>query len=409
MNQDSIAAEAAVLGSMILDWNCAVDMVSTLDVEDFMEPALREVAEKIWELYDKGYDNVDAVVLGQSFDNLGEIGIEGCKGVNWLARIAESVPTAVNAQYYADSVKKNARKRGLVTASERIIDIAKEGKDPDTALEEIQKVIDGLTVAEEDGIYTFAEALHSTIDAEPEKPIKTGFYELDFMSPVLPSDFIIIGARPGHGKTALAITMARHIAEHYGTVLFFSIEMSHQRVTSRAMTYESGQNWKDNLDVQCEMSGLPLKIIDKSYVSTKTIDSVIKMEQKTSEIKAVFIDHFNLMMGSKESNALAEKSNKLRLIAKSLNVPVFLLSQVRKLQPNQTGRPRQSDLFGTSALEQDPTAIWMLHRVDEDNKYESDYEPNYEADIYVDKNRDGMTGRVKLDFCQEVYTFKNKG
>ena len=411
----AIEAEAATLGSMILDWSCAIDVVSITEPDDFVD--LRVVAKAMWSLYEADMDGGDMIVLRDYLKTKGElddIGIEDCKGALFLARIAGTVPAAANAVYYAKLVKKNSRKNENKLAAAEMVKIAGEGGDPDETVAKMIEIIDGVSEVEEDGIYTFAEALHSTVTAAPEKSIKTGFHEIDSMSPVLPSDYIIIGARPAHGKTAFGLESARHIAKEYGRVLFFSAEMSHQRVTGRAMQYEAGTNWRGNAEAQCEMANLPITIIDKSYLTTRILYNTIKAQQKIHEVKAVFVDHFHLMTSSgKFKNTIDEYTNRsleIRLMAKSLNIPVFVLAQLsRAVESRDTKRPRMSDLRGCGAIEQDATAVWMLHRTDEDHKFDEIYKPNHEGHIYIDKNRDGVTGRVTLLFDQEVFTFKNRG
>ncbi len=411
---NAIEAEAAVLGSMILDWSCAVDVVSIIEPDDFVD--LRVVAKAMWSLYEADMDGGDMVVLRDYLKTKGElddIGADDCKGALFLARIAESVPSSANAKHYAKIVKKNSRKNKVKLAAAEIVKMAGEDGDPDETIGKMIKIIDGVNEVEEDGIYTFAEALHSTVTAAPEKPIKTGFFDIDFMSPVLPSDYVIIGARPAHGKTAFALEVARYIARKYGQVLFFSAEMSHQRVTGRAMQYEAGTNWRGNAEAQCEMANLPITIIDKSYLTTRILRNTIKAQQKIHEVKAVFVDHFHLMTSSGKFKGTVDeytdRSLEIRLMAKSLNVPVFVLAQLnRSVESRDTKRPRMSDLRGCGAIEQDATAVWMLHRTDEDHKFDDSYKPNHEGHIYIDKNRDGVTGRVTLLFDQDVFTFKNR-
>ena len=225
---------------------------------------------------------------------------------------------------------------------------------------------------------------------------------------------MVIGARPSHGKTALALEMATFMAMEYGEeILFFSAEMSHQRLTARAMQYQVGTAWREDALFQCEIADLPLTIIDKSYLTTKVLRNVLKAQMKKKKIKAIFIDHFHLMTHSGRAHGtvdeLTSRSLDIRLMAKSLNVPTFLLAQLnRKVESRDSKRPRMSDLRGTGAIEQDATAIWMLHRVDQDNKFDENYTPNNEAHIYIDKHRDGATGRVTLNFDQDVFTFKNR-
>lgn len=410
LTSNALAAEASVIGSILFEWECAVDVMAIIQPGDFYEPNLRIAAQKLWAMYEDGVVGMDLVIFRDAMgDKIDEMG-----GVDYLVKIAESTPTSANALHYAKIVKKHSRQIQIKQAAADMVKLAGAGGDPDKIIGKMADMVDDLNTVDEDGIYTFEQALLSTVTAAPEEPIKTGFYVLDGLSPVLPGDFVVIGARPSHGKTALALEMATFMAMEYGEeILFFSAEMSHQRLTSRAMQYQIGTEWRENALFQCEIADLPLTIIDKSYLTTKVLRNVVKAQMKKKTIKAIFIDHFHLMTHSGRSHGtvdeLTSRSLDIRLMAKSLNVATFLLAQLnRKVESRDSKRPRMSDLRGTGAIEQDATAIWMLHRVDQDNKFDENYTLNHEAHIYIDKHRDGATGRVTLHFDQDVFTFKNR-
>lgn len=423
----SLEAEAAVLGSMIIDSDCIGKILPILPLEDtFFEDEHRSIYAALLRLYiDKR--PTDAVALRTELKKVNELDKAG--GVKYIAKIMDSVPSSANAVYYAGVVRDKWRYRNLITDIERMRGVINE---PVSVDEQIQRVQDIALAIETDKpkveFFTLADHATKVAAAIPEhrEIIPTGFRNIDRMvQGVVPGEICILAGRPSMGKSALALGFALNMAKAGKSVLFFTLEMTHTALIERAICNTGKLNLvmlKDEpsqyeLDkaknAAGELKKLNLVLHEGGTTPEKQI-AFIRTRKKTHKADVVFVDYLQLMnAGRKTENRVQEISTisrKLKLAAIQEQVPIIALSQLnRQVESRVTHRPRLSDLRESGALEQDADIVMLLHREDYYRRNESPDIDRGKLDGYTEliiaKNRRGPTGIAKLTFLEETVQF----
>ena len=430
MPHDDVA-EQSVLGGMLLSKDAIADVVESLRASDFYKPAHETIYEAILSLYGHG-SPADAITVADELKKRGELTRVG--GAAYLHTLIASVPTAANAQYYAESVKEHAIMRRLIEAGTKIAQLGYANEtEVDTLVDQAQAEIYAVTDgnAKEDYV-SFSEALEATmreIDANSNRPdgvygVPTDFIELDELTGGLHGgQMIVIAARPGVGKSTLALDIARSAAiHHHMATVFFSLEMSRTELAMRVLSAEGKismgrlkkgdldtEGWTNLATLQGRIDSAPLFIDDSPNMTLMEIRAKCRRLKQRNDLKLVVLDYLQLMSSGKKVESrqqeVSEFSRSLKLLAKELDVPVIALSQLNRGSEQRTDkRPMVSDLRESGSIEQDADIVILLHRED---MYNPESDRVGEADMIIAKHRGGPTRTIPLAFSGKYSRFNN--
>ena len=433
----ALEAEAALLGSMILDWRVCGDVVEIIKgADDFYKPGHAAIYESLVELYDK-HQSIDIVQLNQKLADKQQL--EDVGGVEYLMELAESVPSATSAGYYARIVREKAVVRKLIEASGNILYECYNSAEPaGDLLDRAERDIFELAETRVDqNASALSELLQETFDRLQADDgghvtgVETGFYELDEMTNGLqPGELIIVAARPSMGKTAFALNIAEHVAAVSGQAsAVFSMEMSRQQLAQRLLCSRSGvdaHKLRRNLLSQDDfgrlsmavgsLSEAPLYIDDTPGLTLLELRAKSRRMAARHDVKAIFVDYLQLMSAPGSESRQQEVSvisRGLKALARELSVPVVCLSQLNRQAESREGhRPRMSDLRESGSIEQDADVVMMLHRESYYHRSDPEWEQANpervnEAEVIIAKQRNGPTGTVHLVFDGATTRFKN--
>ena len=430
MPHDDVA-EQSVLGGMLLSKDAIADVVESLRASDFYKPAHETIYEAILSLYGHG-SPADAITVADELKKRGELTRVG--GAAYIHTLIASVPTAANAQYYAEIVKEHAIMRRLIEAGTKIAQLGYANEtEVDTLVDQAQAEIYAVTDgnAKEDYV-SFSDALEETIneiDANSNRPdgvygVPTDFIEFDELTGGLHGgQMIVIAARPGVGKSTLALDIARSASIHHQmTTVFFSLEMSRTELAMRILSAEGKismgrlkkgdldtEGWTNLATLQGRIDSAPLFIDDSPNMTLMEIRAKCRRLKQRNDLKLVVLDYLQLMSSGKKVESrqqeVSEFSRSLKLLAKELDVPVIALSQLNRGSEQRTDkRPMVSDLRESGSIEQDADMVILLHRED---MYNPDSERVGEADMIIAKHRGGPTRTIPLAFSGKYSRFNN--
>ena len=430
MPHDDVA-EQSVLGGMLLSKDAIADVVESLRASDFYKPAHETIYEAILSLYGHG-SPADAITVADELKKRGELTRVG--GASYIHTLIASVPTAANAQYYAEIVKEHAIMRRLIEAGTKIAQLGYANEtEVDTLVDQAQAEIYAVTDgnAKEDYV-SFSDALEETIneiDANSNRPdgvygVPTDFIEFDELTGGLHGgQMIVIAARPGVGKSTLALDIARSASIHHQmTTVFFSLEMSRTELAMRILSAEGKismgrlkkgdldtEGWTNLATLQGRIDSAPLFLDDSPNMTLMEIRAKCRRLKQRNDLKLVVLDYLQLMSSGKKVESrqqeVSEFSRSLKLLAKELDVPVIALSQLNRGSEQRTDkRPMVSDLRESGSIEQDADMVILLHRED---MYNPDSERVGEADMIIAKHRGGPTRTIPLAFSGKYSRFNN--
>jgi len=443
---ESLAAEAAVLGSMIVDPNCIGEVVEELAADAFYRIEHQMIFEALVALYEKnpcpsegweldqGGRGLDAVLLRDELEKRKQL--EAVGGVEYLAKIMDSVPSSANVMYYVGIVKDKQLLREMITAASEILDEAynesgEAGKKIDEAERRIfavtDKKISGSAVVLRD-LVTRAYELIEKRKGSAVSGLATGYYELDDLTCGLQNgEMIIIAGRPSMGKTSLALNIAEHIGvENKIPVAIFSLETGRQQLAERFLCSRSEidaqlvrkgmlstEHYEGLVKTCGELSEASIYIDDTSTLTPLELRAKSRRLKSLHDIRCIIVDYLQLMhvgTGRVESRQqeVTTISRYIKSLARELNVPVVVLSQLNRAPEGREGhRPRMSDLRESGSIEQDADVVILLHREDYYHRGERDYEQDNKANLIIAKQRNGPTGSVDLMFRERFTRFEN--
>lgn len=410
----SMEAEQSVLGAILINPRAVLDAVSVLHPSDFYLPQNAAIFEAVYELFSAG-DVVDSVTISERLRQSGHYDPDTTP--QYLLYLAEFTPSSANTQRYARIVYEKAMLRALISASEQIAQncMAEAGEFSllmDQAEQLIYDLSHGRRINEMRPIAEVVDEAYTRISElfngnRELGGIPSGFSELDAkIGGLSRSDLILIAARPGIGKTSLALNIASHVAlkEKKG-VAIFSLEMSGEQLVSRMISslalvdssrLRTGDirpdEWTRLAEAVSILGDSPMKIDDNAGVTVQEIKAKLRREK---DIGLVIIDYLQLMRsGSRSENRVqevAEISRSLKIMARELDIPVVALSQLnRASESRKDKKPMLSDLRESGSIEQDADIVIFLYR-DEDNP---DLEARNIVNCSVAKNRHGATGTI---------------
>jgi replicative DNA helicase len=431
----NLEAEMYLLASILIRPDTLHDILVYLRPEHFYAEKHRIIFKHILELLEKN-EPIDLVTLSSKLRDSKSLDSVG--GIDYLTEIAGSVGTSASSDFFAKEVYKKAVLRDLIRASNKIGEFGyDETEELDSTLEKCEKEIYditqriGNTSAQFVEIKNTLEEAWARIEKMHERKgelrgVGTGFKDLDnLLSGWQKSDLVILAARPSVGKTSLALDFVRNAAVHgKHSVAFFSLEMSKEQLVDRMVSAESKVNsWKlrtgaklyDNewqllQESLSRLRASNIFIDDEPAISPIKLKSKLRKMNSKAKIDLVIVDYLQLMSSHKHYdnmvNQVTEISRSLKGIAKEFNVPVIALSQLSRAVETRGGKPKLSDLRDSGSIEQDADVVMFIHR-DDYQKSASDRENTgmMEAEILIEKHRNGPTGYVKLHFDKDKTTF----
>ncbi len=429
----SLDAEMSLLGSMMLDREAISSVLPIIGREEgrwFYRPDHEQIFCALVDLYDAANREIDLVTLSEEFrrrDLLEQIG-----GNSYLVTLAESVPSAANAEHYARIVRDKGMLRDLIRCVDEISGEAYGDREDasvilDKAEQKFFSVTERRISQQAEQIRELLNVLYAQVesgDVGYTSGLRSGFTQLDDLtSGFQPGDFIIIAGRPSMGKTALGLNIATHMAvDDQRSVVFFSMEMSNQQVAQRVLCSRGEINAhkfrKRQISEEqiaylghiCEqLAGAPLFVDDTPGMTIMELRAKIRRLVRQHDIKAVFVDYLQLMhvpgMESRQAE-IATISRGLKGIGRELNLPIIAMAQLNRQSEGREGhKPRMSDLRESGALEQDADVILLLHR--EEYYKPENIEVQGTAELIIAKQRNGPTDIVKLQFNKQITSFRN--
>ena len=427
----SLEAEQAVLGSILIDSRCLADIVGILSPEDFYLKQNREIFETIYTMFNFS-QTIDPVTV---LNKMKELGVYQDNSRDYVLQLMEITPTAANAARYASIVREKAMLRGLARAATDISEtVYSEVGTAAEMLESAEKKIYALRKGERnDSLEHIGTVLHKVFDRLTELSqsdslipgLSTGLRDLDSkINGLNKSDLLLVAARPAMGKSAFALNIAVNVAKKYKkTVAVFNLEMSREQLALRLLASESfidmqklvtgklnEDEWGKLCMASAALSQTDIRIDDNPSVTVADINAKCR---RLDNLGLVVIDYLQLMQGSgygKNSDnrvtVVGEISRSLKIMAKELNIPVICLSQLSRAVESRTDkRPILSDLRESGAIEQDADSVMFLYR---DEYYHADTEDKGLSECIVAKNRHGETGTVKLQWFGPYQTFSDR-
>lgn len=430
-------AEMALLGCLLIDSEVTADLVEKLSEEDFYQESHKYILRAMKRVFNERKP-IDLVTVSDDLEKEG--GLEKAGGIVYLTELTQITPSTANYKSYYEIVARDSVNRKLIRASKKIIETSLKGTDEKTALAFAEKSIydiskqterSALLSMKDDDIIGEVlqkfEKLQSDQDAY--KGIPTGFKRLDRMTNGLQGGaLIVLAARPGMGKTSLAMNLVEHAALRAGkTCAVFSLEMPRQEIVQRlicsyanvsmknALSGElSANEWKKLMLAGDQLKKSNIYIDDSSRVTPAEILSKCRRLKTTAGgVDLIMIDYIQLMSSGDSKLAGAENRQQevasitrdLKIMAKELNVPVIALSQLRRIQSKE---PQLSDLRESGAIEQDADIVMFISRpeaVATQEELASGKIVKGAAELILAKHRAGEQGRVSLKFIGEYTKF----
>jgi len=426
-------AEISVLGSLMLDRNAVVKVADILTAQDFYHPAHRAIFDTIISLFDSG-EPIDMLTVSSRLKKENKMKQAG--GTEYLAELVSKVPSSAHVEHYANIVKEKSVRRSLIDASSEINENAFRGQDFEELLDAVEQRIFGISQqsrpqrfvalkSELSGAYERLEKLHQGDGSI--RGVPTFFHQLDnILSGFQPSDFIILGARPSYGKTALALDMARQAAIMGGkSIGIFSLEMSKEQIIDRLIASQAqiplwrlrtgrlANELEFSLVQQAldDLSKANIYIDDTPSPTTLQMRSTARRLQLEHGLDLLIVDYLQLIQPRTNSDSMVqqvtETSRGLKALSRELNIPVLALSQLsREVDKREVKIPRLSDLRESGSLEQDADVVMFIYRKDRERTDLPEEQQNL-IELIVQKHRNGPLGSVKLRFDPERVTFHN--
>lgn len=431
----ALPLEEAVLGAIMLDKDAFAIVTEILRKESYYLKSHQEIYGVMEDLFGKSQP-IDLLTVHEALKKAGTL--EEVGGISYLMELTNKVASAANIEFHARIIAQKYIQRELITVSTQIIkDSYDDTKDVfellDNAEQNLYEITDKNLNTGYEALKTLAIKAQNQIEIVSKQDgnmtgVTTGFEELDKMtSGWQPSDLIIIAARPGMGKTAFTLSLAKNAATHGKGVAVFSLEMSSVQLTQRLISMEAelsgsklrnGQlddsEWRKLHSAVEKLSEYPIFIDDTPAINIFELRAKCRRLKQNNDISMIVIDYLQLMSGApndKRGNReqeISSISRALKGLAKELNVPVIALSQLSRAVESRGGekRPMLSDLRESGAIEQDADIVTFIYRPGYYGIEESDFDvPQDLTEIILAKHRNGSLGTVNLRFIGEFVKF----
>ncbi len=427
----NVDAEMSVLGGMMLSKDAIADVIEILRSADFYRPAHASVYEVVIELFGRG-EPADAVTVGAELKKKGEL--ERIGGLPYLHTLVATVPTAANAAYYARIVREQAQLRSLVEAGTRIVQLGytTDGADVEGLINLAQSEVFAISEQRQTTDYTTLEEIVPDLYEELERNanrdggldgVPTGFSELDSkLNGLRAGQMIIIAARPGGGKSTLAMDICRSAAVHNNMAsAYFSLEMNRTELSMRLLAAESRvfldrmikgeletRDWQAIARTLDKISQAPLIVDDSPNMTMSEIRAKSRRMKQQHGIQLIVIDYLQLLTSGGKAvesrqQEVSEFSRSIKLLAKELEIPIVAVAQLnRDSERRNDRRPQVADLRESGSLEQDADVVLLIHR---DDMFNKDSDRRGLAEIIIGKQRSGPTGTLELEFQGQYARF----
>jgi replicative DNA helicase len=429
---NSLEAEQCVLGCVLIDNDASINAFGKISEVDFYSPVHKMIYTAMHGVFEQNLP-VDLVTLSNALSINGNL--ENCGGIEYLTSLSNTVPSSANMHHYIDILKKRSTCRKLINAGNKIIEESYTSEDEKRALASAEKLIFDISREGEhrdltvmgDELPAVLERL-DTIQRDPTalRGVKTGFYGLDRITNGLQkADLIILGARPSVGKTSMGLNILLHAAiKGKKKVAIFSLEMSKQSLAMRALCSVakvsltkalrgelSSEEWKRIWIANKTISEADIYVDDNSVITPAEITSKCMRLRREKGLDLVMVDYLGLMTGGgarRESRQVevADNSRYMKILAKELEVPVILLSQLNRGIESRKGaesKPALSDLRESGAIEQDADLVMFIHK---EKPAEGEVATD-EVELIIAKHRNGPLDTIKLKWVGEYTSFEN--
>lgn len=427
---NDIAAEQAVLGSMLVDKDAVIKAIEMLKRDDFYREDHKIIYSAMLELYSKG-EPIDFLTVNECLKLNKKL--EKVGGAQYLSTLIDTVPTTSNIESYVKIVEEKSTIRNLIKAANDVISYGyAESEEVDNIIDMTEKrIFDVLQNRNQKGYTNIKDILVDSLELIEKlyknkvhvSGIQSGFKDLDLKTSGLNnSDLIILAARPAMGKSTLALNIATHVAKvEKVPVIVFSLEMSKEQLVNRILCSEAmvdsmkvktgrldSEDWIRLGKASGEIAEAPIYIDDTPGMTSSELRAKCRKAKLEKNIGFVIIDYMQLMESNVKSASrqqeISEISRSLKILAKELNVPVMALSQLSRApeQRQSDHRPMLSDLRESGSIEQDADIVMFLYR---DDYYNPETEKKNVAEVIIAKNRQGSTGTVELAWLPEYTKF----
>ena len=423
-------AEKATLGALLLDSESIASVLKYLRADDFYKTAHKKIFHGVLGLFQRG-EAVDLITLTDELKSEGELDV--CGGPAYVSSLTSTVPTSANVEYYARIVQGCSIRRTLAKIAREIIaDSHDDSAETRVIIEEAERKIFEITDKQQIGSYKeVREIIPKTIEAieklyhtkESYTGIPSGFADLDhYTSGFQNSEFIVIGARPSVGKTALALSMASNMSIHHHIPTgFFTLEMSDMALMQRMVSSEARLNsellrtgmlkpadFHNLTEAAARIYEAPLYIHDTPNMRLLDLRAQARRMKSQHDVRIIFVDYLTLISAENKElprhEQIAEISRSLKALARELDIPVVALSQVRR--ESEGKRPTLADLRESGSIEQDADVVLLLHR---ERMFDDADIPgaDIETEVNIAKQRNGPVGTVKLAFLPKYTKFES--
>ncbi len=385
----NLDAERCVIGSLLFR-NDTIDEIDLKPAEHYA-PAHQTMHAAIREMWHSGCRAIDAVTLAEELsrrDKLEDVG-----GVAYIGEVCDAVPHAAHVRYYSNIVRKKAEQRSLIYACTEAMKDAYDDASDDVLAELEAKLLNIRESTSSGEIVTMADAVDALEELErnPAAVRSTGLADVDryIRGGLRGNQFIIIGGRPGSGKSILQGQIAKSFAERGEPSLIISLEMDRAEIAER---YDKSVDRRT-------LRGLPIYLVD-SVCEVDRIAGLIRLAKRKHGIQLAALDYLQLAESSdtkaSRERQVAEVSRMCKRLAMELKIPVIAACQLNRASDKENRPPRLSDLRESGSIEQDADIVLLLHRDEDDN-----------AKLIIGKQRNGSTGIVPLAFRPAVFRFEN--
>ena len=426
----SVEAEQAVLGSMLIDPRCVSEVIDKLRPDDFYLRQNKEIYETIYSMFNYSL-TIDPVTVLENMKQNGYYDENQSRG--YLLQLMDTTPTAANVGEYIEIIKDKTLLRRVAEAAGELTAMIQEGTATgqdilEAAEQKIYAIRQGRAAR---GLIPISEVIIDVYDRLEELAasdsaipgLSTGLRDLDrAISGLNNSDLTLLAARPGMGKTSMALNILLDAGKKSGKkVAFFSLEMSREQLALRLISSEcfvdnkklvtgklSDEDWESVAAAADSLNRSTILIDDDSNI---TVADILAKCRRVEDLGLIVIDYLQLMQSAggktrgneNRQQIVSDISRSLKIMAKDLNVPVLCLSQLsRANESRQDKRPMLSDLRESGAIEQDADIVLFLYR---EGYYNADTENPNLAECIIAKNRHGETGKVDLQWTPEFTTF----
>lgn len=430
-------AEQAVLGSALIDSEAALSVVSRLEEIDFYNETHRSIFRTIKSLFQKSIP-IDFLTVSDELEKNNLISSVG--GMSYIQTLSNYLPSAASCNHYIDIVRRDSILRQVINACGKTIEKAYDKNNEENILGIAEKAIYDIAEKGQSGaLEKISKPLENVLNRFEEihkdntvlRGLKTGFYQIDKATNGLQkSDLIILAARPGVGKTSLAMNIVSNAAlQSNAKCAVFSLEMGKEQLTQRMLCSVANvsmakalrgelneSDWTKIWKAEKKLKEADIYIDDNAMNTPSQVLSKCRKLKREKGLDLIVIDYIGLMKADEKTdnrqNEVASISRQLKILAKEINVPVITLCQlnrsVEQRADGKPGRPVLSDLRESGSIEQDADMVWFIHRDMTKNQIDAEPNADYVAELIIAKFRNGQPGSIFLDWDGSRTSFVNR-